>query len=127
MKTLFLGVFLLFVISVATFVRCCSNRKRQLLEQWFQEGLANSSYTVLSQFIDPSSTSDPILVATVGAIVFDNQTSYDQKVASLQLASFSDPFINGLIHSTNMTNAIIVNTIQQYLLNLKLNNTNKAA
>lgn len=123
MKTLFLGVFLLLVIALATLVRSSSNRKHQLLEQWYQEGLSSntSSYDLLSKHIDPNNTSDPILVSTVGSIVFNNETSYDEKVAALQLASFSDPFVNGLIHSTNMSNSTIVNTIQQYLLTLKIN------
>jgi hypothetical protein len=125
-KILFLGLFLLFIIALAITVIACSNKKRGILREWSQvstdvvvfENMLD--YTQLKQYIDPNSTSDPILISTVGTIVFDPSTTNDAKVDSLKAASFRDKFVNNTINSTNFTDQTIVSMIQTYLLSLKV-------
>ena len=107
-KILFLGLFLLFIIALAITVIACSNKKRGILREWSQvstdvvvfENMLD--YTQLKQYIDPNSTSDPILISTVGTIVFDPSTTNEAKIASLKAASFQDKFVNNTINSTNL-------------------------
>jgi len=126
-KILFLGLFLLFIIALAITVIACSNKKRDILWDMSQgstdvivfENMLD--YTQLKKSIDPNATSDPIMVSTVGSIVFDPSTTNDVKVKSLKEASFQDKFINNTVNSTNFTNQTIVSMIQTYLLSLKTN------
>jgi len=126
-RILFLGLFLFFIIALAIIAISSSNKKRGILESWLQETSSDVvvfenmlDYTTLKQYIDPHSTTDPLLVSTVGTIVFDPAMSNDDKVQALKVANFTDPFVSSTINSSSNTSQTIVSTVQNYLLSLKI-------
>lgn len=119
---------LLFVIAVSTYVISCSNKMRFLLQEWM-DGNSNPDvlvfenlvdYNSVSQYIDPTNTTDPLLVSTAGSIIFNPSTSYDEKVQNLKTADFTDKFIQSILNTTNMTNQSIISVIQMYILSMQI-------
>jgi len=118
-RILFLGFVLLFVIGVATMVIVSSNRLQELrppVHLPLSEGFLSTSD--LKQYINPQNTTDPIVVQTVGSIVFDSGFANSEKISAIKAANYNNSFIDKTVNSTNYTDMTKVSIIQNYLLSL---------
>jgi len=121
-RILFLGIVNIVIVSIAIMMISFSNRKHELLDKMLsREGMLD--YSTLKNYINPDNTEDPLLVSTVGTIVFDPSITDDIKISTLKTTSFTDDFITNILNSTNYTNTTKVNVIQNYLLTKKISKT----
>lgn len=119
-RILFLGIVNIIIVAIAIMMISLSNRKYELLDKMLsREGMLD--YSTLKNYINPANSDDPLLVSTIGTIVFDPSMKDDMKISTVKNASFTDSFIKNILTSTIYTNSDKVNIIQNYLLAKKIN------